>query len=79
MPGRGTLSAKPLRDSASSRLPLEPQHDTRESAADAEPGDPVAGLQVPAEDRHLLPAALDKIGYRYWDESDNPAYKLFLG
>ena len=23
--------------------------------------------------------ALDKIGYRYWDESDNPAYKLFLG
>ena len=39
----------------------------------------IAGLQVPAEERHLLPAALDKIGYRYWDETDNPAYQLFLG
>ncbi|SFG95308.1 hypothetical protein SAMN05444062_11771, partial [Pseudomonas syringae] len=24
-------------------------------------------------------AALDEIGYRYWDESENPAYRLFLG
>jgi threonine dehydratase len=39
----------------------------------------VAGLQVPSDARHLLPAALEAIGYRYWDESDNPAYKLFLG
>ena len=27
----------------------------------------------------LVPAALAKIGYPYWDETDNPAYKLFLG
>ncbi|SDX67429.1 hypothetical protein SAMN05444064_1311, partial [Pseudomonas syringae] len=24
-------------------------------------------------------AALDEIGYPYWDESENPAYRLFLG
>jgi threonine dehydratase len=24
-------------------------------------------------------AFLDTLGYRYWDESKNPAYKLFLG
>lgn len=51
-------------------------HYRNHGAAD---GRVVAGLQVPAEERHLVPAALDKIGYRYWDESDNPAYKLFLG
>ena len=51
-------------------------HYRNHGAAD---GRVVAGLQVPAEDRHLLPAALDKIGYRYWDETDNPAYQLFLG
>jgi threonine dehydratase len=39
----------------------------------------VAGLQVPASERHLVPAALAQIGYPYWDESDNPAYQLFLG
>ena len=27
----------------------------------------------------LVPAALAEIGYPYWDESDNPAYQLFLG
>mgnify|MGYP006186852673 CR=1 FL=1 len=30
------------------------------------------------DDGHL-PAALEEIGYPYWDESDNPAYQLFLG
>ena len=39
----------------------------------------VAGLQVPADERHLVPAALAQIGYPYWDESENPAYQLFLG
>jgi threonine dehydratase len=38
----------------------------------------VAALQVPAEERHMVPAALDGIGYPYWDETDNPAYRLFL-
>lgn len=51
-------------------------HYRNHGAAD---GRVVAGLQVPPEDRHLLVAALDKIGYRYWDETDNPAYRLFLG
>ncbi|MFH7346134.1 threonine dehydratase, partial [Pseudomonas syringae pv. tagetis] len=27
----------------------------------------------------LVGAALDEIGYPYWDESENPAYRLFLG
>jgi threonine dehydratase len=38
----------------------------------------VAGLQVPHEERHLVPAALEQIGYPYWDETDNAAYRLFL-
>ena len=39
----------------------------------------VAGLQVPKSERHLVSQALDAIGYQYWDESDNPAYRLYLG
>ena len=39
----------------------------------------VAGLQVPESERHLIPAALEAIGYPYWDETDNPAYRLYLG
>ncbi|MGH8355499.1 MAG: threonine ammonia-lyase, biosynthetic, partial [Pseudomonas sp.] len=39
----------------------------------------VAGLQVPEGERHLIAEALEEIGYPYWDESDNPAYQLFLG
>ncbi|MGH8485434.1 MAG: threonine ammonia-lyase, biosynthetic, partial [Pseudomonas sp.] len=38
-----------------------------------------AALQVPVEEQAGLPAALDAMGYCYWDETDNPAYKLFLG
>lgn len=51
-------------------------HYRNHGAAD---GRVLAGLQVPLNERHLLPAALEKIGYRYWDETENPAYKLFLG
>ena len=51
-------------------------HYRNHGAAD---GRVVAGLQVPQAERHLVPAALAAIGYPYWDESDNPAYKLFLG
>ena len=51
-------------------------HYRNHGAAD---GRVVAGLQVPAAERHLLPAALDAIGYPYWDETDNPAYRLFHG
>ena len=51
-------------------------HYRNHGAAD---GRVVAGLQVPHDERHLVPAALEEIGYPYWDESDNPAYLLFLG
>ncbi len=37
-----------------------------------------AALDVPEEERHLLPQLLDSMGYRWWDETDNPAYRLFL-
>ena len=51
-------------------------HYRNHGAAD---GRVLAALQVPHEERHLIPAALDAIGYPYWDETDNPAYRLFLG
>ncbi|NBA97890.1 threonine ammonia-lyase, biosynthetic [Pseudomonas sp. R5(2019)] len=51
-------------------------HYRNHGAAD---GRVVAGLQVPDDERHLVPQALEAIGYPYWDESDNPAYQLFLG
>ncbi|WP_339842423.1 threonine ammonia-lyase, biosynthetic [uncultured Halopseudomonas sp.] len=38
----------------------------------------VVGLQVAEADRHKVPEILDSIGYMYWDETDNPAYKLYL-
>jgi threonine dehydratase len=39
----------------------------------------LVGIQVPAEDKVAFKGFLDELGYRYWDESKNPAYKLFLG
>lgn len=36
------------------------------------------GIQVPVTDRKAVAGVLDELGYRYWDESQNPAYKLFL-
>ncbi|OZI65266.1 threonine ammonia-lyase, biosynthetic [Bordetella genomosp. 1] len=41
-------------------------------------GRAVAGLQVPADELARLPAVLDAVGYPYWDETDNPAYRLFI-
>ena len=38
----------------------------------------LAGLQVPEEQQHELKAFMDQLGYRYWKETDNPAYQLFL-
>ncbi len=51
-------------------------HYRNHGAAD---GRVVAGLQVPEHERGQVAAALEDIGYRFWDETDNPAYKLFLG
>jgi len=39
----------------------------------------VVGIQVPPNEMKEWQAFLDTLGYRYWDESQNPAYKLFLG
>ena len=36
------------------------------------------GLQVPGADRKVVASSLEDLGYRYWDETDNPAYQLFL-
>lgn len=38
----------------------------------------LAGIQVPDGEMKKFRADLDKIGYRCWEETDNPAYQLFL-
>ena len=45
----------------------------------ADYGRVLAGMQVPHHDKKALKTFLDTLGYRYWDESGNPAYRLFLG
>lgn len=39
----------------------------------------VVGMQVPPHEMQQWQEFLDNLGYRYWDENQNPAYKLFLG
>ena len=38
----------------------------------------LVGLQVPKKEMTAFRAFLATLGYRAWDESENPAYKLFL-
>lgn len=38
----------------------------------------VVGVQVPSTEMEDWKAFLTTVGYRYWDESSNPAYRLFL-
>ncbi|NCX66009.1 MAG: threonine ammonia-lyase, biosynthetic [Burkholderiaceae bacterium] len=38
----------------------------------------LVGIQVPSSDKKELKKFLAGLGYPHWDESDNPAYKLFL-
>jgi len=45
----------------------------------ADYGRVLVGMQVPHHDKDALKIFLDTLGYPYWDESANPAYKLFLG
>ena len=45
----------------------------------ADYGRVLVGMQVPHHDKDALRAFLDGLGYPYWDESENPAYRLFLG
>jgi len=37
------------------------------------------GIQVPPEEKADFLLRLNELGYRYWDETDNPAYRLFAG
>ncbi len=39
----------------------------------------LVGMQVPPADTNQFHEFLDQLGYPYWDETENPAYKLFLG
>ncbi len=45
----------------------------------ADYGRVLIGMEVPHHDKEALATFLDNLGYHYWDESDNPAYRLFLG
>jgi threonine dehydratase len=45
----------------------------------ADYGRVLVGIQVPASGRREFRESLDKLGYAYWEETDCPAYNLFLG
>jgi threonine dehydratase len=45
----------------------------------ADYGRVLVGMQVPPREMKEFRAFLKDLGYRCWDESNNPAYKLFLG
>ncbi|HCO54325.1 MAG TPA: threonine ammonia-lyase, biosynthetic, partial [Pelagibacterium sp.] len=38
----------------------------------------LTGVQVPPAEREAFEAYLDTLGYAHWDESENPAYTMFL-
>ncbi|OUS26503.1 PLP-dependent threonine dehydratase [Gammaproteobacteria bacterium 45_16_T64] len=38
----------------------------------------LVGMQIPDQEREIVDEYFADLGYRYWDESDNPAYQLFL-
>ncbi|MDQ6981688.1 MAG: hypothetical protein Q9M08_01595, partial [Mariprofundus sp.] len=38
----------------------------------------LAGVEVPLEDRQAFESYLDELGYPYVNETNNPAYSLFL-
>jgi threonine dehydratase len=44
----------------------------------ADYGRVLVGMQVPRQDQTAFRAFLQQLGYRYWDETRNPAYRLFL-
>ncbi|MGL6133125.1 MAG: threonine ammonia-lyase, biosynthetic, partial [Prochlorococcaceae cyanobacterium] len=45
----------------------------------ADVGRIVVGVQVPPTERQQWQAFLAGLDYRHWEESTNPAYRLFLG
>jgi len=44
----------------------------------ADYGRVLAGIQVPEADRARFQRSLDELGYPYWAETGNPAYRLYL-
>lgn len=38
----------------------------------------LVGMQVPGDDQREFETFLSQLGYRHWDETDHPAYRLFL-
>lgn len=44
----------------------------------ADYGQILIGIQVPAGDKKAFKDFLEELGYPHWNETDNPAYKLFL-
>ena len=38
----------------------------------------LGGLQIPDDKRAQFQGYLEELGYRYWDETDNAAYRSFL-
>ena len=45
----------------------------------ADYGRVLVGMQVPPSEMGKFRRFLDQLGYVYWDESKNPAYRMFLG
>ena len=45
----------------------------------ADYGRVLVGMQVPPSEMSAFKDFLKNLGYAHWDESENPAYKLFLG
>jgi threonine dehydratase len=45
----------------------------------ADTGRVLVGMQVPPKEMKDFRTFLKNLGYRFWDESKNPAYRLFLG
>ena len=45
----------------------------------ADTGRVLVGMQVPPKEMKDFRAFLKSLGYRYWDESESAAYRLFLG
>jgi threonine dehydratase len=39
----------------------------------------LAGVQVPVDERGEFASHLAALGYAHWEETSNPAYRLFLG
>ena len=44
----------------------------------ADPGRVLAGIQVPPAERRRFRESLRRLGYPFWDETRNAAYRLFL-